>query len=84
MFTFETVQAYAYLGMPRELKWIEKQDFEGFGCSQCSWVFRSTAPLNGASLGDAIIIFEGERDKAFAAHDCGNHEPREPGSEKKP
>jgi hypothetical protein len=70
--------------MPRELKWIEKRDFEGFGCSQCSWVFRSTGPLNGTSLEDAIIIFEAERDKAFAAHDCGQHAPRERGGEKKP
>jgi len=32
------IQAYNAV-MPRKLVWIETQEFLGFGCSDCRWVF---------------------------------------------
>jgi len=26
--------------MPRKLVWIENQNLQGFGCSECTWVFK--------------------------------------------
>jgi hypothetical protein len=26
--------------MPRKLIWIKDQKFQGFGCSECQWVFK--------------------------------------------
>ena len=36
--------------MARKLVWIENQNFEGFGCSECQWVFKTTGPFIGKSL----------------------------------
>jgi hypothetical protein len=56
--------------MARKLVWIESQNFQGFGCSGCQWVFRSTSPFVGKSLDKMKKAYEAERDKEFAAHDC--------------
>jgi hypothetical protein len=41
----DTVLFCTWLGysvaMPRKLVWIEKQNFQGFGCSECNWKFRA-------------------------------------------
>ena len=31
--------------MARKLVWIENQKFQGFGCSQCNWVFHPLVRL---------------------------------------
>jgi hypothetical protein len=36
--------------MRRELVWIQNQDFQGFGCSECKWVFKTSVALVGESL----------------------------------
>lgn len=36
--------------MARKLIWIKSDNFQGFGCSQCSWMFKSTGVLVGKSL----------------------------------
>jgi hypothetical protein len=56
--------------MPRKLVWIESQTFEGFGCSECNWVFESPGALVGKSLDDVKQKYEVQRDKEFAAHVC--------------
>jgi hypothetical protein len=62
--------------MPRKLVWIEKQNFQGFGCSECNWVFKpSGSPLH-ESLEAMKQNYEARRDKEFAAHGCANHHPR--------
>ena len=73
-----TVLFYTWLGaytaaVPRKLVWIEKQNFQGFGCSECNWVFKpSGAPLH-ESLDEMKQKYEGQRDKEFAAHVCAKH-----------
>ncbi len=56
--------------MARKLVWIESQNFEGFGCSECQWVFKTTGPFIGKSLDKMKQAYEVERDKQFAAHIC--------------
>jgi len=59
--------------MPRKLVWIQKQKFQGFGCSQCNWVFEPSGTPVDESLDDMKQKYEGQRDKEFAAHVCAKH-----------
>jgi hypothetical protein len=56
--------------MPRQLLWIENQNFQGFGCNQCSWLFRPVGALVGETLEEMKRKYEAQRDKEFAAHVC--------------
>ena len=56
--------------MPRELVWIKRHNFEGFVCSECEWVFKSTSALVGKTFDQMKETYEAERDKEFAAHAC--------------
>jgi len=74
----DTVLFYIWLGaytapMPRKLVRTEKQNFQGFGCSECNWVFKpSGAPLH-ESLDEMKEKYEGQGDKEFSAHVCAKH-----------
>jgi len=59
--------------MPRAVQWIESQNFQGFGCSECNWKFRPSGALAGNSLDEMKRKYEAERDKEFAAHTCVKH-----------
>jgi hypothetical protein len=59
--------------MPRRLVWIESQNFQGFGCSECNWKFSPSGALAGDSLDEMKRKYEAERDKTFAAHTCVKH-----------
>jgi len=59
--------------MPRELVWVEYQNLQGFGCSQCNWVFNPAGALVGESLQEMKQRYEAQRDKEFAAHVCAEH-----------
>ena len=59
--------------MARKLVWIETKNFEGFGCSECQWVFKSTSPFVGRALDKMKEAYEAERDKEFAAHVCAQY-----------
>ena len=71
----DTVPFYTWLwaytaAMPRKLVWVEGQNLQGFGCSECNWVFKpSGAPLD-ESLDEMKQKFEAQRGKEFAAHVC--------------
>jgi hypothetical protein len=58
--------------MSRKLIWLEEEKFQGFGCSECHWVFKSTGALAGETFDQMKQIYEAERDKEFAAHTCAN------------
>jgi hypothetical protein len=71
----DTVLFYTWFGeytaaMPRKLVWIEGQTFEGFGCSECSWVFETSTALVAESLDEMKQKYEAQRDNEFAAHVC--------------
>jgi hypothetical protein len=59
--------------MPRKLVWVENQDFQGFGCSECKWVFETAVALVGESLDEMKVQYEAQRDKEFTAHICVKH-----------
>jgi hypothetical protein len=73
----DTVLFYTWLGysaaMPRKLVWIEKQNFQGFGCSECNWMFKPSEALTGESLDELKEKYEAQREKDFAAHVCVKH-----------
>jgi len=59
--------------MPRKLVWIENQNFEGFGCSECNWVFKPSSAIVTKSLDEMKQEYAAQRDKEFAAHVCAEH-----------
>jgi hypothetical protein len=59
--------------MPRKLVWIARWGFEGFGCSECNWVFKTSGAFGGESLDEMKQKYEAQRDKEFAAHVCAKH-----------
>ena len=59
--------------MPRKLVWIENKNFQGFGCSECNWMFKPSDALVGESLDEMKQKYEAQRDKEFAAHVCVKH-----------
>jgi hypothetical protein len=58
--------------MQRKLEWIESQNFQGFGCSECNWKFKPLGALVGDSLDEMKRNYEAQRDKEFAVHACVN------------
>ena len=59
--------------MQRKLVWIEEQRFQGWGCSECAWVFNPSGAPTGKSLEEMKENYERRRDKDFAAHVCTEH-----------
>ena len=57
----------------RKLGWIEHDRFQGWGCSECAWVFSPSDALSGESLAEMKQIFESQRDQEFASHVCAKH-----------
>lgn len=56
--------------MARKLVRIESENFQGFGCSECNWVFKPTGPFVGNTLDEMMRKYKAQRDKEFAAHVC--------------
>jgi hypothetical protein len=54
----------------RKLVWIERQDFHGWGCSECAWVFKSAGPLVGESIDEMKSHYEQRRDNEYRSHVC--------------
>jgi hypothetical protein len=59
--------------MHRQLVWIDEQRFQGWGCSECEWVFNPLGSPVGDSLDEMKKNYERRRDKDFAAHVCTEH-----------
>jgi hypothetical protein len=57
----------------RELVWLVRQNFQGWGCSDCTWVFNPTGPPVGKSIDEMMIQYQQQRAKEFAAHVCAAH-----------
>ncbi|HXC44443.1 MAG TPA: hypothetical protein VNY51_13090 [Candidatus Dormibacteraeota bacterium] len=63
--------------MARQLIWIERQRFRGFGCSECAWVFISSSAPSGKSFDEMMRNFELQRDQEFTLHVCADHPNRQ-------
>jgi hypothetical protein len=59
--------------MRRELVWIETPNFQGWTCSQCAWVFRTSDAPTGNTIEEMTQNFELHRNQDFAAHSCQEH-----------
>jgi hypothetical protein len=64
----------------RKLVRLETQNFQGWGCSECTWLFKSSGPLGGGSIDEMKMHYQQQRDKEFASHVCGKY----PKSQKNP
>jgi len=69
--------------MNRKLVWIDQPRFQGFGCSECVWVFNPSGAPAGNSFAEMMRNFELQRDKEFAVHVCADH-PRSTKSKNAP
>ena len=56
----------------RKLVRIEGQSFEGWGCSECAWVFNPSGPPVGESLDEMTQNFKVQLSEEFASHDCAH------------
>ena len=56
-----------------KLVWIEHDRFQGWGCSECAWVFNPSGAPTGKSLDESKENFELQRDKEFKLHVCADH-----------
>jgi len=68
--------AYLLLGtctLARELVWVDRERFQGWGCSVREWVFYASGPLVGKSIEEMKRGYEAERDKEFRSHVCAEH-----------
>ena len=52
---------------------VEGPCFQGYGCSECTWAFKPSGPLNGNSLDEMKELYKRQRDKEFAIHVCAEH-----------
>jgi hypothetical protein len=57
----------------RKLIWVDKKSFQGFGCSACTWVFKSSGAPTGHSFDEMMRNFELQRDNEFTSHICAEH-----------
>ena len=57
----------------RNLVWIADQNLQGFGCSECNWVFNPSGAPVGESIDEMKRKYEAQCDKEFAAHVCAKH-----------
>jgi hypothetical protein len=54
----------------RKLVWVEGQRVEGWGCSECAWVFKPSGPAIGISLDEMKRNFQMQLSEEFASHAC--------------
>ena len=57
----------------RKLVWVERQNFYGWACSECAWVFNTAGLPIGESIDEMKSHYEQRRDKEFKSHICADH-----------
>jgi len=57
----------------RELVWIEGQNVERWGCSECAWVFNPSGPPADELLDEMKRTFKTQLSAEFASHACAEH-----------
>jgi rubredoxin len=66
----------------RKLVRVEGPRFEGWGCSECDWVFDASGPPTGKSLDEMKRAFQIQLAEEFAAHACAGRprvkDPKDP------
>lgn len=59
--------------LAREMLWVEREQFRGWACSVCAWVFKTSGRLDDKSIEKLKQRYEAERDKAFKSHVCADY-----------
>jgi len=59
--------------MRRKLVWVEKQNFQGWACTECAWVFNPLGPLVAGSIDKMMMDYQQQRDNEFKSHVCVEH-----------
>jgi hypothetical protein len=59
--------------MRRKMVWVENQNFQGWTCTECAWMFNPSWPPVGNSIDEMKTNFGQQRDKEFASHVCAEH-----------
>lgn len=54
--------------MARTMVWVKR--IEGWGCSDCAWVFVPTGPPIGNTMDEMMQTFSAQRAKEFESHIC--------------
>ena len=57
--------------MARKMVWLKR--IEGWGCSDCAWIFLSSGPPLGYTIDEMKLNFIGHRDKEFMSHVCAGY-----------
>ena len=57
-------------GLSRKLVRVKGESFEGWGCSDCAWVFIPSGPPVGRSLDEMKRNYEMKLSEEFASHTC--------------
>jgi rubredoxin len=57
----------------RELVWIEGQNAERWGCSECAWVFHPSGPPADEQLDEMKRTFKTQLSAEFASHVCAEY-----------
>ena len=60
----------------RKLVWVERENFQGWACTECAWAFNPLGPLVGESIDDMKMLYKQQCDKEFASHVCAAHPRR--------
>jgi hypothetical protein len=55
--------------LSRKVVWVEGESFEGWGCSECTWVFNPSGPPVGESLDEMTQNLRAQLSEEFASHD---------------
>jgi hypothetical protein len=62
----------------RKAVWVAKEGFEGWGCSECAWVFSPSGKPVGKSLDEMKQNFQMQLSEELASHACAKPlRPRE-------
>jgi len=61
------------VAMRRKLVCVERQNFQGWACTECAWAFNPSGPVVGKSIEEMKEHYEQQRDKEFASHVCAEH-----------
>jgi len=59
--------------MRREMVWVERERFQGWACSECTWQFSPSGAPTGNSIAEMKEHYERQRDKEFMSHACAEH-----------
>jgi rubredoxin len=59
--------------MRRQMMWLKGQNFQGWACSECAWVFKPLGPPVDESIEAMKTHYQEQRDKEFSSHVCADH-----------